>query len=363
MILFLVLLFVAASQGQIFLVQTTYYSSSTCIPGTDVGYILTKTSPGPCVASGCTNGANGFTTVSCPTEFPSPNKITTTTYDNTGGYCLSLEILGLSFFQSQISFKDNTCIPDATFAIIANYYGLPNYVRDQFPGRQFQCYNDIYSLAYQNWQVMDNSTGTCVGVLVQGQTLFQRSAGTNVPSMYKCADGIMSTGCGIPLKCFHESTIISYKGKELSLKALQNQKEPECEIPHVLESQGVVIEALCEGKERKVLKVTSGHLLYTQRGLQKAADILTNDKVFADMEERKECSVISNKIDHNKSKYFGLNCHNSAVLASGIKSSTFEKIHSVPSFWMSVVGRILGIKRATFIGDYIATIVDGMNLV
>ncbi len=42
---------------------------------------------------------------------------------------------------------------------------------------------------------------------------------------------------------------------------------------------------------------------------------------------------------------------------------TFEKLHSVPAFWMSVVGRILGVNRASEWGDYVAELVLKMNLI
>ena len=75
------------------------------------------------------------------------------------------------------------------------------------------------------------------------------------------------------------------------------------------------------------------------------------------------CNVLSVTLDHEKQEFFGLNCLNSEVLAAGIKCSTFEKLHSIPSFWMSIMGKVLGIKRASAVGDYIEQIVSKMNLI
>ena len=85
--------------------------------------------------------------------------------------------------------------------------------------------------------------------------------------------------------------------------------------------------------------------------------------MFTDLEETHSCQIVSVTKESHKQQYFGLNCLNSQVLANGLKSSTFEKLHSIPAFWMRIAGRILGIKRASDIGNYIAELVQKMNLV
>lgn len=127
-------------------------------------------------------------------------------------------------------------------------------------------------------------------------------------------------------------------------------------------AQGYAITAQC-GAETKTLRLTAGHLVYTQRGLQAAKDVTIADVVFSDLKEEHSCRVLSITRETSTQKYFGLNCFNSQVLASGIKASTFEKLHSVPSFWMAIMGRILGIKRASEYGDYIEQLAAKMNLV
>jgi hypothetical protein len=85
--------------------------------------------------------------------------------------------------------------------------------------------------------------------------------------------------------------------------------------------------------------------------------------LFSDMAEQHQCQIVTVGKEKTVQKYFGLNCYESQVLASGLKSSTFEKLHSIPSFWMAIMGRILGIKRASEYGDYIEQLASKKNLV
>jgi len=118
------------------------------------------------------------------------------------------------------------------------------------------------------------------------------------------------------------------------------------------------------GTATKTLKLTLGHLLYTQRGLQPAGDFKPgHDTLYRDGAETLKCNVISVEKDSTIKDYFGLNCLTSQILADGLKASTFEKLHSIPSFWMAIVARILGIKQASTIGDYISELVQKIDLV
>ncbi len=155
--------------------------------------------------------------------------------------------------------------------------------------------------------------------------------------------------------------MITYEGKEHTFEQIRSHAD--CSIPHVGTARGVIVAAKC-GASEKTLKLTAGHLFYTKRGLQAASDLKPGeDTVFSDLAETQSCSVVSVTKEKSEHKYFGLNCINSQVLASGLKSSTFEKLHSVPAFWMQVVGRLVGIKRASQLGDYVAELVQKMNLV
>jgi hypothetical protein len=134
-------------------------------------------------------------------------------------------------------------------------------------------------------------------------------------------------------------------------------KEEECTVPHVVDSKrGYNIVATCASNTKELL-VTAGHLIYTERGLQAANEILPGDTVFGNLGESDRCKVEEIQPVLSNQKYFGLNCHNSVVLASGIKSSTFEKLHALPSFWMSIMSKIVGVKRASHIGVLIEKMV------
>jgi hypothetical protein len=178
-----------------------------------------------------------------------------------------------------------------------------------------------------------------------------------------CYNGVpcASTSSSSSGDCFHKDTVITYKSKRLSLDELR--AHPECSIPHVVSTYGVSLTATC-GAHTKTLRLTSGHLLYTQRGLQAVKDVIPGtDVVYTDQAQKEECQILDVTKESQPQEYFGLNCLNSDVLANGIKASTFEKLHSIPSFWMQVMGKILGIKKASQVGDYIAELVGKMNLI
>lgn len=170
----------------------------------------------------------------------------------------------------------------------------------------------------------------------------------------------IADNCAAANPCFHMDTIINYKGTAHTYAQIRTNEE--CSIPHVVEAQGVILTAKC-GAETKTLKLTDGHLVYTQRGLQAAGDLKNDDSLYSDLKETATCSIVSITKESKTQQYFGLNCLTSQVLASGIKSSTFEKLHSVPAFWMQIMGRILGVKKASVLGDYIAELVGKINLI
>lgn len=162
--------------------------------------------------------------------------------------------------------------------------------------------------------------------------------------------------------CFHRDTVITYDKVEYSGLA-EIRSLGECSIPHVVRSIGVIVKARCSSKEHS-LRLTDGHLIFTQRGLQAAIDLKPGvDSIYADLEEAAKCTVVSVTKETQQQEYFGLNCHNSQVLANGLKASTFEKFHSIPAFWMKIMGRIIGIKRASSLGDYVAELAHKMKLV
>lgn len=176
----------------------------------------------------------------------------------------------------------------------------------------------------------------------------------------QAAQNTINQQCG-SAACFHKDTVITYEGKSSVLAELQ--KSAHCIIPHIVGGLGTTITARC-GSETKVLRLTSNHLVYTQRGLQTADSLVVGkDVVYADLKETMQCTLVSVEKDKEYQEFFGLNCYSSEVLASGIKTSTFEKLHSIPAFWMQIMGKILGIKRASAVGDHIEKILSKLNLI
>jgi len=153
--------------------------------------------------------------------------------------------------------------------------------------------------------------------------------------------------------CFHESTMITYKGKSYSLADLQAGKEPECRIPHTPNSRGVVVSAKC-GDQTHKLRVTDTHLVATSKGFQLAYSLQSGDVVFNDIDGKSLCTVTSVSKEPKVERYFGLNCLSSEVLADGIKSSTFGDFHTLPSWYMSYAGSLVGVDTASYVGAYIA---------
>lgn len=187
---------------------------------------------------------------------------------------------------------------------------------------------------------------------------------------------------GDQITCFHASTRITYKSddsKSYSLSELQSGHVAECHVPHVVRSSsGVRIETRCDGDGRigsasrsdtssdsssssNVLRLTGDHLVFTSRGLRSASTIVAGDVLFSDHAETKKCHVIRVEKERSEQLYFGLNCHESDVLAEGLKTSTFGHYHTIPAAWMKYGSKLLGIERTSRWGDTLAQWLSAMN--
>jgi hypothetical protein len=172
------------------------------------------------------------------------------------------------------------------------------------------------------------------------------------------SDSFALNGCGQPGgPCFHKDTFITYKGTA-ALKMADLEHHPECRIPHKVIADGVKIDT----DSGHSLRLTNDHLVFTaSRGLVPAIELQMGEKLFTTVSDDSTSSVI--RITPEKGElYFGLNCLHSEVLANGIKTSTFGSYHVIPSWWMSGVGRIIGPKRASSIGDAIVGMLAKLNL-
>ncbi len=147
--------------------------------------------------------------------------------------------------------------------------------------------------------------------------------------------------------------MITYKGVDLKLSELE--KHPECAIPHIVTNNGVRIETA----DGHVVRLTGDHLVFTSTGLVPASDLKIGALLFTslagdDNDGNKHTTRVKRITTEHNQRYFGLNCLESIVLANGIRTSTFGRYHTIPSSWMSFIGRILGVRRASAVGDTVA---------
>jgi hypothetical protein len=103
--------------------------------------------------------------------------------------------------------------------------------------------------------------------------------------------------------CFHKDTVITYGKAEFSGLA-EISSLADCSVPHVVRSVGVIVKAQCSSKEHN-LRLTAGHLIFTQRGLQAAIDLKPGvDTIYADLEETAKCTVLSVTKETQQQEYF-----------------------------------------------------------
>lgn len=150
--------------------------------------------------------------------------------------------------------------------------------------------------------------------------------------------------------CFHVDSRINYKGVEYTYEELQMGKEPECTVPHTPMSRGVVISTSCNMTAR----VTDTHLMATSRGFRLAYSLKPGDLLFGGYDNEEMCAVLSVEKEKSDQAYFGLNCVHSEVLTSGLRASTFGDFHTLPSWYMTYVGGLLGSSMSSQVGKYVA---------
>jgi hypothetical protein len=171
-----------------------------------------------------------------------------------------------------------------------------------------------------------------------------------------CADNsTLTCESNLEFPCFHEDTVIHYKGESFTMHDLANNNEPECRIPHVVQSVGVRVTTSCGDTP---LRLTDDHLVYLSTGeLTEAYKLKTGDVLFSDFDHNlkgNQCVVQSVSRENSPQKYFGLNCLTSEVLADGIHTSTFGSYHTIPAIYMYNIGSMFGIDVASQFGDYLS---------
>lgn len=150
--------------------------------------------------------------------------------------------------------------------------------------------------------------------------------------------------------CFHIDSLIDYRGVEYTYQELLSGHVSECTIPHSPFSVGVIVTTSCE----KTLRVTDTHLIATTKGFQLAYSLKPGDVLFGDYSDSNHCVVKSVEKESTQQQYFGLNCVHSEVLVSGLRASTFGDFHTLPSWYMTYVGTVLGADYASQLGVLVA---------
>jgi len=207
------------------------------------------------------------------------------------------------------------------------------------------------TLTLSQWPTSSTCAGNptnSISNAVTSQCLGNSTGGFGLGVQFFCG----STGA----TCFHENTQITYKGQKYSRKTLGDLKG-ECVIPHDVTSSGVAIHTDCATKP---LQLTPDHLVYTTRGLIQASEVVVGDQVYSNLERTQKCAVKA--VTHETGSYFGLNCKDSVVLADGIATSTFGRYHKIPSVWMHYASALIGVERASAVGDVIAQTLHRVGL-
>ena len=150
--------------------------------------------------------------------------------------------------------------------------------------------------------------------------------------------------------CFHIDTTIDYKGSKYTYEDFLNGHVPECTVPHTPNSVGVVVSTTCG----KTLRLTDTHLVATSKGFRMAYSLKPGDVLFGDYNGTELCTVEKVRKESSVQQYFGLNCVHSEVLASGLRVSTFGDFHTLPSWYMSYIGGMVGSSYASSFGKVVA---------
>lgn len=342
----------------------TLYSSATCTGAPVFQYsqpTVGSVCTGACalLTCSCTNGVKVQCGVSAPALLPGPSVAVYGQASCSGSAIASFSMTGLS-----------ACVPAALLQ-----FAFPT-LTGLFPSVtacgsvQFSCSNGqigVKTFGQSSVACASGTDFTCSTTATNSFTL--GTAGCVSLNGQGGGASALISACGTSSVCFHENTTISYDGSDYALEDFALNRVHDCVIPHQIQDAGVIVHAKCPERSNatagslKQLRLTSGHLIYTARGLVAAKDLTASDVLFADIQEQEPCSVV--RVDREKEfqRYFGLNCLKSHVLANGLKASTFEKLHSIPSFWMAIMGRILGVQHASDVGDFIERLVSQMNLI
>ncbi len=155
-------------------------------------------------------------------------------------------------------------------------------------------------------------------------------------------------------KCFHVDSLVNVEGKSYNLEGLRSLSE--CLVPHVVEARGVSVATTCG---TRLLRLTADHLVLTAtRGFREAGSLVAGELLYGDAAKQRMCKVVSVTAESVTQSYFGLNCPtaDSLVVADGVLVSTFGHLHHLPAMWIKYASKILGLQRASRIGELVSNI-------
>ena len=244
---------------------------------------------------------------------------------------------------------DVTYPPDAV-SINSYLFAVDAFVTKSVIHCHFLPHEDLGCMGYVQHT---GSHGATTGL--SGHSMSCTGASTGTAEFYTNCSMVMESTNDVDVDegdddfCFHIDTRIDYKGIEYSYQELAAGKVPECNVPHSPFSKGVVISTSCG----KTVRVTDTHLMATTTGFRLAYSLKPGDELFGNY-HAEICVVKSVEKEKITQQYFGLNCVHSEVLASGLRASTFGDFHTLPSWYMTYVGGLIGTEKASNLGEYIA---------
>jgi hypothetical protein len=120
-------------------------------------------------------------------------------------------------------------------------------------------------------------------------------------------------------------------------------------------NKGVIVATTCSDRP---LRLTANHLVWTERGFREAGALAPGERLFSDLAKTTACAVKSVVAETTTQRYFGLNCPaaDSMVVAENVLVSTFEIMHTIPAYWIKYASKILGLQRASRVGDFVANL-------
>jgi len=313
-LIFVASLFLVFTNAITYQVIKAWTGGATSCSGGYQGLVVVNASV-TCTSAVCACTSSGCSTVECLTSIPADpaNAVVAAQY------------------------SDATC----SSGIVSFYAAATNGAC--FPGTANFTTSGSYNCANGQFSQNSYTNGGCTGTPSSVTGPFALSGTVCASGLYfRCPSAT----------CFHKDTVVNYHDKKVSFETLKDETaEVPCTIPHVYQTEGVKITTTCEG----VLRLTHEHLVMTENGWKAAGLLQVGDKLYSKVHSSTSDCEVTHLETEKHQEYFALNCEDSDVEANGYWVSTFGIQHRIPAMWMKAMSKVVGIKRASQIGDFIAT--------